>query len=76
MSIPSTESDYSPQLGLIRTAKVTFYDAQGIPRKVVQLHERDAQTSINLRDLPADIYYLRVTANEKLLLEKQLVVQH
>lgn len=71
---PATEQ---VSIGIVgQEAVATFYDAQGVVRKKVVLKSQSEQTSVSTQDLPAGFYHVRITANGKPLLEKQLVIQH
>ncbi|QKG55057.1 T9SS type A sorting domain-containing protein [Hymenobacter sp. BRD67] len=54
----------------------TFYDAQGVVRKVITLHEKQGETDVNVLDLPDGTYHIRITSDGKVRFNKQLVIQH
>jgi len=71
---PTSEGVKFNNGGLVGQA--TFYDAQGIVRKVVTLREKQVETDVNVLDLPNGTYHVRVTTKGKTRFSKQLVVQH
>jgi len=56
--------------------QATFYDAQGVVRKTITLHEKQGETDVNILDLPNGTYHVRIMSNGKVRFDKQLLVQH
>ncbi len=73
---PNPATDQVAVQGVDQEGQASFYDSQGVCCKVVPLHARDAETAVNLRDLPAGLYQVRVSVQNKVLRTTQLVIQH
>ena len=73
---PNPATDQVIVRSVNQEAQASFYDGQGVCRKTVSLHAQNDETSVNLRDLPAGLYQVRVSTGGKILRKMQLVVQH
>lgn len=73
---PNPATDKVIIAGIEQEAQVDFYDVRGARCKTVVLHESNTQTSVNLSDLPAGLYNIRISANGKVLQTSKLVVKH
>nr|GEW10105.1 hypothetical protein [Tanacetum cinerariifolium] len=53
----------------------SFYDAKGTLRKTVKIKSEAVRTNVNVRDLPAGIYHLRLVLGDERVLQKQVVIE-
>jgi hypothetical protein len=59
-----------------QAAEVTFFDATGTPRKISRLRAEAEQTAINVLELPAGVYHVRIMVAGQSPINKQLIIQH
>ncbi|WP_375416348.1 T9SS type A sorting domain-containing protein [uncultured Hymenobacter sp.] len=74
---PNPATDQVTLRGGAQEAQAAFYDSQGVCRKVVALPGgQDTQAVVNLRELPAGLYYIHISAKDKALKKAQLIIEH
>lgn len=74
---PNPATDQVTLRGSDQEARAAFYDSQGVCRKVVALPGgQDTQTVVSLRELPAGLYHIRISAKDKALKRTQLIIEH
>jgi hypothetical protein len=59
-----------------QAAQVTFFDATGTVRKAVRLRAGTTHNSINVHDMPAGVYHVRIAVDGQVPVDHQMVIQH